>query len=127
MSKQHTTFPPTLYRSRRGWVFGVCKGLATYSQIGVGWIRLMAVIAMMLTGFWPIVIIYIMAAIFMKPAPLVAPENAGDWEFYNSYTSDRKMALLRLKDKFDRLERRTRRIEAIVTTPEYQWDRKLNS
>lgn len=127
MSKHDTRFPRTLYRSRQGWIFGVCRGLATYSQINVGWFRLIAVLALILTAGWPTVIIYIMAAIFLKPAPLIAPESAEDWEFYNSYTSDRKMALLRLRQKFDTLERRTRRIEAIVTTPEYQWDRKLNS
>jgi len=73
------------------------------------------------------VIIYIVAAIFMKPAPAATLESPEDWEFYNSYATDRKMALNRLKQKFETLERRTRRIEAIVTDPEYQWERKLSS
>ncbi len=128
MSKRTLSSPSRgLYRSRRGWLFGVCQGLADYAEISPGWMRLMALLAMLLTGFWPIVIIYIMAAIFIKPAPIVDPEAPEDWEFYNSYAADRKMALLRLKRKFDTLERRTRRIEAVVTTPEYRWEQKLNS
>lgn len=127
MSNPFSFMHQSLYRSRSGWIFGVCQGLADYSQIRVLWIRLAAIIATMITGFWPMVIIYIMAAIFIKPAPLIAPEDVDDWEFYNSYTTNRKMALLSLKRKFDTLERRTRRIEGIVTAPEYQWDRKMNS
>ncbi len=119
--------PRTLYRSRDGWILGVCQGLANYAEINVLWVRLIAVMAVMFTGFWPILLIYIMAGIFIKPAPMIMPETAEDWDFYNSYSADRKMALLRLKQKFDTLERRTRRIEGIVTTPEYSWERKLNS
>ncbi len=117
----------TLYRSRSGMIFGVCKGLANYSDISAFWIRLAAIVALFLTGLWPIVIIYIMAAIFMKPAPLIAPQNVDDWEFYNSYTTDRRIALTSLKKKFDGIERRTRRLEGIVTSPEYDWDRRLDS
>lgn len=36
------------------------------------------------------------------------------------------MALNRLKRSFDNLDRRIRRMEHIVTTREYDWERKLN-
>ena len=127
MSKRYYDSPRTLYRSRGGWIFGVCQGLADYARIGVIWVRAGVIVATFFSGFWPMFLIYIMAAIFIKPAPLSAPEDVEDWEFYNTYTTDRKMALLRLKRKFDVLERRTRRIEGIVTTPEYRWEQKLRS
>jgi phage shock protein C len=126
MSRRYSETHRTLYRSRGGWIFGVCQGLADYSEIDVKWVRLATIIAVFMTALWPMVIIYIMAAIFIKPAPYSMPEDVEDWEFYNTYSTDRKMALLRLKRKFDVLERRARRIEGIVTTPEYRWDREIN-
>lgn len=116
-----------LYRSRDGIIFGVCKGLAEYSDISVVWIRLLAVIAIFLSGFWPLVLIYIVAAIFLQPAPVLEPQNEQDWEFYQSYVYDRKLALKRLKRQFDSLDRRTRRMENIVTNRSYDWDRRFQS
>lgn len=107
--------------------FGVCKGLAEYSQIDVIWIRIAAIVAFMLTGFWPIFVLYIVAAIFLKPAPVVELKTSEDWSFYHNYTSDRKMALSNLKRRCEDLDRRTRRVESVVTDREYDWDRRFQS
>ena len=117
----------TLYRSRRGWIFGICQGLADYADISVCWVRFGAIIAMMLTGFWPMVLIYIVAAIFLKPAPVIEFRDDEDWNFYQAYVSDRKMALRRLSRRCQDLDRRTRRMENIVTDREYDWDRRFQS
>ena len=117
----------TLYRSRDGMIFGVCEGLARYANLSPFWVRAGAIAAGFFTSFFPIILIYIVAAIFIKPEPLLQPENIDDWEFYNSYTTNRKLALQSLKRKFDGLERRTRRLEDIVTKPEYSWDRRMGS
>jgi phage shock protein C len=117
----------TLYRSRRGWIFGVCQGLSEYADISVFWVRFAAFIALLFTGFWPMVLIYIVAAIFLKPAPVIEFTNDEDWDFYQTYTADRKRALLRLKKRCEVLDRRTRRMENIVTKREYDWDRRFQS
>ncbi|MFP4282625.1 MAG: envelope stress response membrane protein PspC [Opitutales bacterium] len=127
MSNRPFTDHRTLYRSREGMIFGVCAGLAEYSQLSTFWVRFAAVVAVFVSGFWPMILIYLVAAIFIKPAPLLAPENVEDWEFYNSYSTNRRMALESLRRKFDGLERRTRRLESIVTSPEYSWDRRFDS
>lgn len=85
------------------------------------------VLAWIMTSFIPVLIIYIMAAIFMKPEPLRPTTDDGEWEFYNTYVSNRKAALGRLKSRFDDLERRTRRIEDVVTDREYHWDRRFRA
>lgn len=118
--------PRGLYRSRNGAIFGVCRGLALYFELPVWAVRLLAIFAAFLTGIWPMVLLYLIAAIFMKPAPTQAPHDEDGWEFYNSYVTDRRMALSRLKRKFDTLEKRTRRMEAIVTDREYDWDRRFS-
>ena len=59
-----------LYRSRNGVVFGVCRGVADYFDVSVFWIRVIVVILFIFTGFWPIVGIYVLAALLMKSDPL---------------------------------------------------------
>lgn len=116
-----------LYRARGGWIFGVARGLATYSELPVFWIRLTLVITFFMTGFFPVAILYVVAAFFMKPEPVMKPQSEEDWEFYNSYASSRSMALARLKRKFDKLESRARRIEAAVTAREFDWEHRLRT
>ena len=58
-----------LYRSRDGVLFGVCKGLARYFDLSVFWTRVVAVIVLICTGLWPVVGLYLVAALLMKPEP----------------------------------------------------------
>lgn len=119
--------PRTLYRSRRSVIFGVCRGLAAYMGISAFWMRVAAVLAALLTGFWPAVIAYIVAAIVLRPEPVAPIEGPEDREFYNSYAGSRAMALDRLKRAYDRLDRRIQRMESVVTSKEYDWNRRFNA
>lgn len=114
------------YRSRNGTVFGVCHGLAAHFQLPVYSIQAMVCIGAVFTGFWPMAIIYVGLALLMKPEPVLPFENAGEAEFYNSYASSRGMALQRLRQTMDNLDRRIQRIETIVTARGYAWEQKLN-
>ncbi len=114
------------YRARDGLIFGVCKGLAEYFDFSLFWLRFIAVVVLICTGIWPIVGIYLLAALLMKPEPVLPFQTEGEEEFYNSLTSSRQMAVHRLKRTFDRLDRRIRRMEDMVTAREYDWERRLN-
>jgi len=127
MTNDHPFHHRSLYRSRKGVIFGLCEGLARYAGFQTFWVRFLMILATVFTGFWPMILIYIVASIFIKPEPLIEPENYCDWEFYNSYSTNRKFALCSLRDKFEGLERRTRRLEDIVTKPEYSWDRRFDA
>jgi len=118
--------PGRLYRSRRGMIFGICKGFADYLNIKVGWVRILAVICLLCTGLWPTAVIYILAAIIMKPEPVLPLETEEAQEFYSSYVASRNLALLRLKRTFASLNRRIQRMESTVTAREYDWGRRLN-
>jgi phage shock protein C len=107
-------------------IFGVCQGLAQYLNLKVFWVRTTAVIILICTGIWPIVIVYLAAALLMKPEPILPLETEEAQEFYNSYTTSRSLALHRLKRTFDNIDRRVQRMETIVTAQEYDWDRRLN-
>jgi phage shock protein C len=116
----------TLYRSRDGMICGVCRGLADYYSFDVFWMRVLFVFAMTMTGFWPAVIMYFVAAIIMKMEPVLPLKSEEDEEFYHSYSGSRTMALQRLKRTFDGLDRRIQRIENTVTNRDFDWDRRLN-
>lgn len=115
-----------LYRSRDGIIFGVCKGLADYLNFSVFWTRVIAIVCLIFTGLWPVVGVYFLAALLMKPESVVPLECDDDREFYHSYASSRSMAIHRLKRTYDQLDRRIQRIESVVTSPEYDWDQRLN-
>jgi phage shock protein C len=115
-----------LYRSRGGIIMGVCQGIAEHWDFSVFWTRLVFVLTLLFTGFWPVVAIYFLAALLMKPEPVMPFTTDGDQEFYDSYVSSRTLALCRLKRVYDNLMRRIERMEDMVTAREYEWDKKFN-
>lgn len=115
------------YRSRDGLIFGVCRGVAEHLDFSVNGFRLLAIVGTLFTGLWPGCIAYIIAALIMKPEPVIPFDSSSDAEFYSSYSTNRSMALRRLKDTFDNLDRRIQRIENIVTSPGYDWEERLKN
>lgn len=115
-----------LYRSRTGMIMGVCKGLAQYFDLSVFWVRVVAVLAFIFTGFWPLAGVYFLAALLMKPEPVVPLKDEDEREFYESYTTSRSMAVGRLKRRFEQLDRRLQRMEDIVTSREFDWEQRFS-
>ena len=116
-----------LYRSRKGVVFGVCRGLAEHFDFSVFWARALAVIFLLISGLWPAIGLYLIAALLMKPAPVIPIKNEAEQEFYASYTSSRHLAAGRIRRRYENLEKRIRRMEHIVTAREFDWDDKMNT
>ncbi|MEJ2726722.1 MAG: envelope stress response membrane protein PspC [Deltaproteobacteria bacterium] len=127
MKRLEKLFRGGLYRSRRGIILGVCRGIAEYFDFSVFWTRFVAVMLLFFSGFWPVAAIYFVAALLMKPEPVIPIETEGEREFYDSYVHSRKGAAERLKRRYDNLERRIRRMEDGVTAREYDWERRLNT
>jgi phage shock protein C len=116
-----------LYRSRRGIALGVCRGIAEYFDFSVPWARCIALLLLLMSGIWPVVAIYLLAALLMKPEPVIPIATQEEQEFYDSYTRSRSRAAQRLKRRYENLERRIRRIEDAVTAREFDWDDRLHS
>lgn len=115
-----------IYRSRDGAIMGVCRGLAEHFAFSLFWTRALAVMFLLMTGFWPAIILYLLAAFLMRPKPVIPIDNEAEQEFYDSYTNSPNNAAQRLKQRFEKLERRIRRMEDTVTAREFDWDKKLN-
>ena len=115
--------PTRFYRSRREKVIGgVCGGLAER----FGWdpvlIRIAAIIMFIMSGFFPIGLIYIMAMILTPYAPRgysqdLDPEEDAFWRG----VSDRPRATFsQMKYTFMDLEDRLQRMERKVTSDEWR-------
>jgi len=113
-----------LYRSRRGLLLGVCRGIAEYFGFSVFWTRVAAVILLFLTGLWPMTGIYFLAALIMKPEPIMPLRDEEEREFYNDYVHSPRGALSRVKRRYEDLERRIERMEDKVTSREFEWENK---
>ncbi|THB74491.1 MAG: envelope stress response membrane protein PspC [Desulfobulbaceae bacterium] len=116
-----------IYRSKEGVLLGVCKGFANYFDFSVFWVRAGMIVIFLLSGFWPVIGIYLVAALLMKTEPINQVHNEVEQEFYESYTNSPRNAAERLKRKFQDLDRRIRRMEDTVTGKEYEWDRRFRS
>jgi len=116
-----------IYRSRNGIILGVCRGLAEHFDFSVFWTRVIALIFLFVAGILPAIGLYLLAALLMKPEPVIPVENAAEKEFYDSYTYSRQGAVQRLKRRFDNLQRRIQRMEHIVTSAEYDWEDRLSN
>jgi len=125
----HTTRsrPGGPYRSRNSLIFGVCRGIAEHLDFSVTALRVILVVGTVFTTFWPGIVVYIIAALLMKPEPIMPIDSKSDAEFYNSYSASSSLALQRLKDTFDNLDRRIQRMENIVTAPDFDWDERLKN
>ncbi len=119
--------PRPLYRSRKGFFLGVCRGVSNYTGIPLAYIQAFFIVLCLSTGLMPGLILYIAAAILMKPEPIVPLTSPEQAEFYNSYVHSRSLALQRLKGSFENIERRIQRIESIVTAREFSWEDRLNN
>ena len=114
-----------LYRARDGVFLGVCKGLSRHFDLPVGLLRAIVLLLFFVTGIWPVGLLYLIAAMLMRMEPVVPFGNADEREFYDSYSSSRANALQRMKRTFESLDRRLRRIEDVVTSRDFEWERRM--
>ena len=127
MRRWRQPYQGPLYRSRDGVILGVCRGVSDYFNLKVFWVRVIILALFLVSGIWPMVFIYLVASLLMKPEPIRPFEDEAEKEFYDSYTYSRARAVGRLKRRFQNLDRRIRRMEDTVTAREFDWERKFNT
>jgi len=115
-----------LYRSRNGVILGVCRGLADYFDFSAFWIRAIAVILFIFTGFWPVVGSYLLAALLMKSESAKNTATGSNQRAGSRYRCTRNNTAERLKRKWKYLEKRIRRMEDKVTSREFDWNSRFH-
>ena len=116
-----------LYRSRDGVIFGVCRGVADYFDFSVFWIRVIMIGIFIATGFFPIIVIYILAALLMKAEPVMEFGGDAGHTGRKAYAYTGHDTAEALKRKWRHLEDRIRRMEDKVTSREYDWNNRFFS
>ncbi|UCE56327.1 MAG: PspC domain-containing protein [Desulfobacterales bacterium] len=125
MSRNSSIHKRGLYRSRNGVILGVCRGFADYFDFSVFWARAIAVILLIFTHFWPAIGLYLLAALLMKSQPATHVRTGSKNGFDSRYTYAKHDMAERLKRKWQHLEKRIRRMEAKVTSREFDWNNRF--
>lgn len=116
---------------QNGKISGVCAGIADYFDWDVTVVRVLWVVATILTGIWPMLVAYIVAAwmVDAKPAGTRYDDLRTDVDDARRAAEYRRpISAWRFSDvktRFDRVEDRLRTLEQVVTSREFQMDREL--
>ncbi len=118
--------PQRLYRDPRGaWVAGVCAGIANYLGVPVFWIRLLTVLPL-LSPLMPLVVIsYLVATIRIPREPEELYRDDEEKEFWQSVSHAPSATFGEVRHKMRDLEHRLRRLEAYVTSTEFEFNQNL--
>lgn len=126
MSRYRSMFRRGPYRSRKGAILGVCRGIADYFDFSVFWVRAIAVMLLIFTKFWLVIGLYILAALLMKSEPAIHIRTGPQHEFDSRYTYAKQDTAERLKRKWQHLEKRIRRMEDKATSREFDWNQRMH-
>ncbi|MDC7239769.1 MAG: PspC domain-containing protein [Spirochaetales bacterium] len=99
-----------LYRSRDGKVMGVCQGIADWMGVQAGYVRLVVVLAFLITGFFPVGVAYIAAGIFLPEEPAGFGEEPRRDRYDN------------IRRDFNDLKDKVKNMEERVFDKERDWD-----
>ena len=107
-----------IYRSKEGWVFGVCQGLADSSSIKVKYIRMALILSMLFFNFWPVLILYLAASLFMPVKRPEGYEGKGFQENLEDLKEDLFSILKEARTDFRNASRRWKKENHSKTDPE---------
>jgi phage shock protein C len=114
-----------LYRNpRRGWIAGVCAGLADYFGLSAGLVRLVTLICLIAFTL-PTLVAYVIAAMVLERRPEAMQASREEEAFWRSVRLEPSRTARDLARKFQDMERRLRAAEAKVTSSEYKLRRQF--
>lgn len=99
-----------------GKVAGVCAGLGGYFSIKTKWVRLFLILSSVFGFFVPVLIVYIVLAVLMPPAPVGFAYGTTTLDETGRRVPDASY----MRDHFAHLDRRLANMEAWVTSEDYR-------
>jgi phage shock protein C len=114
-----------LYRNpRRGWVAGVCAGIADYFGLSAGLVRLLTMV-LLIAFTLPTLLAYVIAALVLERRPEAMQASREEEAFWRSVRLEPSRTARDLARKFQDMERRLRAAEAKVTSSEFKLRRQF--
>jgi phage shock protein C len=119
--------PHRLYRDRENAMLaGVCAGIAEYFGLNRKGVRLVTALSILFPPFFAFVIIsYVILAIVLPVKPTDLYENKEQAEFWRGVSNAPADVFGALSHRFRELNMRLERMEAFVTSKEFEIDREL--
>ena len=120
--------PHKLFRDKENAILaGVCAGIAEYFGWNRKGVRLLTAIMCVVPPFFPFVIIsYIILAIFLPVKPAGLYETEEQAEFWRGVSNAPSDVFGSLSHRFKELNMRLQKMEAFVTSKEFEIDRELS-
>jgi len=114
-----------LYRNpKRGWIAGVCAGLADYFGLSPGLVRLVTLV-LLIAFTLPTFVAYLIAAMVLERRPEAMHASREEEAFWRSVRLEPSRTARDLARKFQDMERRLRAAEAKVTSSEFKLRRQF--
>ena len=114
-----------LYRNpNRGWIAGVCAGIADYFGVGTCLVRVLVLVSLMFFTV-PTFIAYLIAAMMLERRPEAMQASREEEAFWRSVRLEPSRTARDLARKFQDMERRLRAAEARVTSSEFKLRRQF--
>lgn len=108
-----------VYRdTERGWIAGVCAGIADYLGVEPLPVRLAAALCLVFF-FVPVLVAYAVFALVLKPKPAALFASADEEAFWRTVRTGPGEVLHGLRGRFRTLDRRVGRMETLVTSDEF--------
>lgn len=122
-----TTYNPNrLYKDqRRGRIMGVCAGIADYFDVRPSLIRLLAILSALMSGFFPALTVYLLLGFFLDNKPAEIAKNPEEEKFWRKARTKPEYTKVDLKNRYEDIEMRIRKMEAYMTSKQFRLTREL--
>ena len=119
--------PHRLFRDREhAMIAGVCAGIAEYFGLNRKGVRIATVLLLLLPPFFAFVVVsYVVLAIVLPVKPVDLYETQEQAEFWRGVSTAPSDVFGALSHRFKELNMRLERMEAFVTSREFEIDREL--
>lgn len=124
-----TDNPHRLYRDKQNRVLaGVCAGLADYFDFSRKGLRIVVILMALFPPFFPFVVLaYVLLAIIVPAKPDAMYENQEQADFWRGVSNAPSDVFGAIRHRFRELNMRLEKMEAYVTSREFEIDRELAS
>ena len=107
MSSERTT----LYRDKQhAKLTGLCAGIADYTGVSVGWVRIGALLMIPLTGLW-VIPAYFIASLFLPKKPPHLYVDAQEQKYWQRVRQSPQRTAREIRARFRDIDRRLAEVE----------------
>lgn len=108
-----------------GKVMGVCAGVADHFQANLAVVRVFTFFGILFSGLWPGLLVYVILGFVLEAKPRDLYEDSYEETFWRETKKDPSYTASEIRRRFRDIERRTRDMEAYMTSKRFKLERDL--